>query len=67
MENTRLMPKDTAAKLYTQTKQSYRSNPLFEESHRSMSGGDYINLHQRQYNMGNTGSGRFSWLMPDED
>lgn len=64
METTRIIPKNTAAGLYAKSRETQQLNPLFEDSHRSMSCGDYINLHQRQYNVG---GGRFSWLMPDED
>lgn len=67
MENTHVMPKNKGINLYGQTNKKQHGNPLFEEDSRSMSCGDYINIHQRQYNMGNTSHGRFSWLMPDED
>lgn len=41
-----------------------RSNPLFDNSLRSMSAGDYINIHQKQHTRV---TGRFNWLAPEED
>lgn len=64
MENTRLIQKNAGANLYAKTRQTAQSNPLFENDQRSMSGGDYINIHQRRTTMS---CGRFSWIMPDED
>lgn len=41
-----------------------RNSPLFDNTVRSMSAGDYINIHQKQHNRS---TGRFSWLAPEED
>lgn len=66
METTRSIQKSAGMKmnLFTKTKQDHNGNPLFENDQRSMSGGDYINIHQRRTTMS---CSRFSWLMPDED
>lgn len=39
-------------------------NPLFDNALRSMSAGDYINIHQKQHTRV---TGRFNWLAPEED